>query len=156
MPDPIVKTVTLPLPPEKAFEVFTTGMGDWWPLDSHSLSAQEDGVPARDVTVTPEKGGPVYETKPDGSTAPWGTVTDWAPGERFAMTWHVGRPEDQASHVRVGFDVVADGTKVTLIHDNWQALGSEAAALHGVYHTGWGMVFVQRYAKACTTVFALA
>ncbi len=65
------------------------------------------------------------------------------------MTWHVGRPEDQASHVQVDFDLVADGTRVTLIHSGWQALGAEAAATRASYRTGWDMVFVTRFARAC-------
>ncbi len=144
---PIVKTVTVPLDPRRAFRLFTDEMSDWWPLDSHSLSAQ-DGAPARRVTVTPAEGGPVFETKPDGTTAPWGRVTEWKPGERFGMTWHVGQPEETASHVSVSFDVVADGTKVTLVHDNWEALADTAAARHAGYETGWNMVFVTRYGTA--------
>ena len=155
MPDPITKTLTVPLSPERAFKLFTEEMSDWWPLDSHSLSAQ-DGEPATAVTMTPEKGGDVTETKPDGSTAKWGTVTEWQPGRAFGMTWHVGRPETQASHVRVSFDVVADGTLVTLVHDNWQALGDEAVALRAGYFKGWDMVFVQRFGAACQRVLVSA
>ena len=65
------------------------------------------------------------------------------------MTWHVGRPEDQASRVHVGFDAVADGTRVTLTHDNWQALGAEATAIRASYQSGWERVFRTRYARAC-------
>ncbi|MDF0596181.1 SRPBCC domain-containing protein [Psychromarinibacter halotolerans] len=144
---PIVKTVTVPLDPKRAFRLFTEEMSDWWPLDSHSLSAQ-DGTPARSVTVTPTKGGPVFETKPDGTTAPWGRVTEWSPGKRFAMSWHVGQPEQNASHVSVSFDVVADGTKVTLVHDNWDAHGETAAERHAGYVTGWQMVLAARYGAA--------
>ena len=98
MIDPITKTLTVPLSSERAFKLFTEEMSDWWLLESHSLSAQ-DGTPASLVTVTSEKGGPVTETKPVGSTAKWGTVTVYDPGRAFGMTWHVGRPEAQASHV---------------------------------------------------------
>ena len=83
MTDPITKTLTVPLSPDRAFKLFTEEMSDWWPLESHSLSAQ-DGEPAASVTVTPEKDGPVTETKPDGSTAKWGTVTEWQPGRALA------------------------------------------------------------------------
>ena len=70
--DAIVKTVTVPLPPDRAFRLFTQGMSDWWPLDSHSLSAR-DGAPAASVTVTPGSGVTVTEaarcTRP-GPTVP--------------------------------------------------------------------------------------
>lgn len=150
--DPIVKTVTVPLSPARAFKLFTDGIAEWWPLDTHSLSAQADGAAAANVTVTPEEGGAVFETKPDGSTAPWGRVTRWVPGEAFAMTWHVGRSADQASAVSVSFDVVADGTQVTLIHDGWEALGDAAQALRQGYTSGWDGVFGVNYARACAAL----
>jgi hypothetical protein len=64
------------------------------------------------------------------------------------MSWHVGRPEEQASHVRVTFDVVADGTRVRLVHDNWDAMGDIASMLRQGYNTGWDMVLAGRYAAA--------
>lgn len=146
--DAIVKTLTVPLTPERAFRLFTEEMGDWWPLDSHSIAAQTGQGPAVKVTVTPEENGAVFETLPDGSTAPWGRVTDWQPGAAFGMTWHVGRPEAEATHVRVAFDVVADGTQVTLVHDGWPVLGEAAIAMRGNYHSGWDGVFGQCFAKA--------
>ncbi len=148
MTDPIVKKLTVPLDPQRAFTLFTAEMAEWWPLDTHSLSAAE-GTPADSVTITPEPGGAVFETRPDGTTAPWGRVTDWRPGKAFGMTWHVGRPEDQASHVQVTFDVVAEGTQVTLIHDNWQVLGEVAVAQHASYLTGWDKVLGGCYSRAC-------
>lgn len=148
MTAPIVKDITVPLDPDRAFRLFTEEMADWWPLDTHSLSAN-DGQPARTVTVPPREGAQVTETKPDGTTAPWGRVTAYVPGARFAMTWHVGRPEAQASHVEVTFTTVADGTRVTLIHSGWDALGTDAVALREGYRTGWDGVFRERYASAC-------
>jgi hypothetical protein len=129
-------------------------MADWWPLDTHALSAQEDGVPAKTVEVPAEVGAQVLETKPDGSKHPWGRVTEHVPGRAFAMSWHVGRAEDQASHVRVTFEVVADGTRVRLVHDNWQALGAEAGQLRAGYHSGWDMVFAMRYGQAALNALA--
>ncbi|MDJ0827508.1 MAG: SRPBCC domain-containing protein [Rhodobacter sp.] len=149
MTDPIVKTVTVPLPSDRAFTLFTRDIAEWWPLDSHSLSAQEEGQPARSVDIPAEVGGEVRETRPDGSTAPWGRVTDYTPGIRFGMTWHVGRSEAQASHVSVDFVAVADGTRVTLVHSGWQALGTEATAIRAGYVTGWDYVLHIRFARAC-------
>ncbi|MCG6902984.1 MAG: SRPBCC domain-containing protein [Rhodobacter sp.] len=156
MPDefaPITKSITVPLTPGRAFDLFTRDIADWWPLDSHSLSAR-DGAPAKSVSIPPQTGGEIVETMPDGGTAIWGRVTDWQPGRSFGMTWHVGRPADQASHVRVTFDVVADGTRVTLIHDNWQALGAQASAIRAGYVSGWDMVFATRYGDACRAALA--
>lgn len=147
---PIVKQITVPLSPDRAFKLFTQEMADWWPLETHSLSAQGEGNTAPHVEVPAELGAQVLETLPDGSKAPWGRVTEYDPGKAFAMSWHVGRPEDQSSHVRVSFDVVADGTRVTLVHDNWAAMGEGAATLRAGYNTGWDMVLGGRYLDAAT------
>ncbi len=148
MPDPIVKTVTVPLDPDRAFRLFTEEIADWWPLDTHSLSAQ-DGERARNVEVPEKVGEQVIETRPDGRTAPWGRVTDYRPGRAFGMTWHVGRPEADATHVQVNFDAVADGTQVRLIHDGW---GSDTARRE-TYASGWTSVLARytRHANAALT-----
>ena len=146
--NPIVKEITVPLSPERAFRLFTDEIADWWPLESHSLSAS-DGKAAQSVEITPEIGGDITETRHDGSKDKWGSVTDWQPGKRFGMNWHVGRPESEATHVSICFDVVADGTRVTLVHSNWEILGETAIALHAGYAAGWNMVFVQRFAAVC-------
>ncbi len=156
MTDPIVKEITVPLEPDRAFRLFTEEMADWWPLDQHSLSAAEDGQPARDVAVPKEVGAQVIETKPDGSKRPWGRVTTYDPGQRFGMTWHVGRPEDQASHVEVSFVTIADGTRVRLVHDDWHALGETASAVRKGYVTGWDVVFVARFGAAARQVLVAA
>ncbi|MCP3970235.1 MAG: metalloregulator ArsR/SmtB family transcription factor [Rhodobacteraceae bacterium] len=147
---PITRTVRVPLPPARAFDLFTREMADWWPLDTHSISAQS-GQTAKTVVVTPEPGGPITETKPDGTTTLWGRVTEWQPGRAFAMAWHVGRPASQATKVRLSFDVVAGGTRVTLVHSGWQALGAEATVIRVGYLTGWDSVFCTRFAACCRT-----
>ena len=144
MTDPIVKILTVPLSPKRAYKLFTEEMADWWPLEQHSIS--QDGTAT--IHVPDRVGEQVIEEKPDGTTTPWGRVTESAPGEAFGMTWHVGRPESDATHVRVTFDVVADGTKVTLVHDGWHAMGNEAKALRQNYFKGWEFVFSQCFGGA--------
>ncbi len=41
-------------PPDRAFDVFTTQMGSWWPLATYSTGEQ----PATDAIVEPREGGP--------------------------------------------------------------------------------------------------
>ena len=150
MPDPIVKTVTVRLDPDRAFRLFTEDIAEWWPLDTHSLSAQ-DGHSARSVDVPDTVGEQVIETRSDGRTEPWGRVTDYRPGRAFGMTWHVGRPEEEATHVQVSFDAVADGTRVRLIHDGWD----KATARRDSYATGWTSVLA-RFTRHVTSALAPA
>lgn len=147
MTDSIIKTVTVPLSPDRAFKLFTEEMSEWWPLDTHSLSAAED-KPAKSVTIAPKIGGEVTETRHDGTTALWGRVTDWTPGERFGMRWFVGHPEDRATQVDVRFESVADGTQVTLTHSGWAVHGDAATAMRTGYKSGWEAILAGRYLMA--------
>ena len=147
MTPPVEKTVTVPLPPKDAFRVFTEDMGTWWPLDSHSLSAG-DGKTARDVTVDPKEGGKITETRHDGTTADWATITDWRPGEHLAFNWYVGRDPSEFTTVAVSFQTVEGGTRVDLRHDGFDNLPDGATVATG-YRTGWDGVFCTRFGGAC-------
>ncbi|MGR3433378.1 MAG: ArsR/SmtB family transcription factor [Shimia sp.] len=153
--DPIVKTLDVDLPPDAAFDLFATRMGEWWPTDTHSLSA-EDGARPHAVEVEPREGGRILDTTHDGRIAPWGRVTAWEPGRRFAAAWHVGRPEAEATMLDVRFDARGGGTRVTLIHDGWEVLGAAGAALRGGYHGGWDRVLGQCYGGACAAALQRA
>ena len=147
MTDPIEKTLVVPLPPDRAFDLFTNRMARWWPLDKHSLSAG-DGKVAQDVAITPKVGGDVTETKHNGTTVVWGKVVTWQPGKAFAMTWQLDRPEDEVTYLTITFDAEDDGTRVTLIHDGWDAIPEPAQASRGHYSTGWEFVLCDRYKSA--------
>ena len=152
MTDSIIKTATVPLSPERAFRLFTEEISDWWPLDTYSLSAEDENV-AKSVNITPKVGGDVTETRHDGSTALWGRVTAWEPGKRFGMSWHLGYPDTEITEVEVSFDVIADGTRVTLVHSGWQDLGKAAVAMRKGYEAGWQGLFALRYGAACEARF---
>jgi len=142
---PVVKTLTVPVNPDEAFRRFTQDMGNWWPVDTHSLSAGDGKLPQK-VDVTPEA---VTETKHDGTQGTWGRVTAFEPGARFAMDWHVGRPADEATFLDVRFEARGDGTRITLIHDGWDVLGDAGQKLRDGYHTGWDHVLGTCFAGAC-------
>ena len=79
-------SVTVKLPRDEAFRLFTELMGSWWPMATHSVYEAE----AVDVILEPRVGGRLYESTADGRTSNWGTVTVWQPVERVAMTWPSG------------------------------------------------------------------
>ena len=145
-PAPIVKTLFVPVSPDEAFRVFTEDLEAWWPVESHSLSAANEAVPRR-VEVTKEA---VIETKPDGTTGLWGSVTAWEPGARFAMDWHVGRPAHEATFLDVRFEARGDGTRVTLIHDGFDILAGDGPQMRARYHSGWDHVLGRCFAGACS------
>jgi len=137
--DPIVKTITVPLTPDAAFDLFTARIGEWWPLDRKSVSAGQ-GARSQDLVLEPRVGGAFLELGHDGTEHRWGTVEEWVQGQAFTTTWHPGRMSDSQTRVRVTFAPDGAGTLVTLIHSGWEALSAEQAAMREPYIDGWGEV----------------
>jgi uncharacterized protein YciI len=128
---PIRREIVVELTPDDAFELFTTRIGDWWPLAALSVF----GAGAK-VAFTE---GEIVETS-DGQTSVWGSVTEWDPGARVSFSWHPGRRSDTASLVSVSFIARAHGqTLVVLCHSGWDGFDDPEAA-RAEYGQGWLMV----------------
>jgi hypothetical protein len=129
--------IQVPLDPPRAFELFTAGMARWWPMVSHSCSAERDARLAFEARV----GGQVVETSRDGQRHVWGTLTAWKPPQHFAMTWHPGRDASEATQLDVRFGAGADGgCIIELTHDGWTQRGNDAAQVRDGYVRGWPLV----------------
>ena len=148
MTDPIQKTLHVPLRPQKAFELFTENLDQWWPTESHSLSAADGELP-KQVKVDKHEGGHITETKHDGDTGRWGTITKWDEGRAFGISWYVGRSEDEATDLEVLFIPTDMGTRIELTHSGFERLGNEAVAMHGNYLKGWEFVLTERFGQFC-------
>lgn len=123
--------VTVAVPIERAFQVFTARFGTWWPSDYHIGS-----VDMADAVLEPRVGGRWYERGVDGSECDWGTVLEWEPPARLVVTWQInGRwqydPDPaHASEIEVRF--IADGPEQTTVELEHRHLGRlvEGQALH--------------------------
>jgi uncharacterized protein YndB with AHSA1/START domain len=130
---PVRKTVTVPAAPQRAFELFTAHMHEWWPLTTHSVGGKQ----AVGVAFGTGVGAAIVETMADGSTSVWGTITVWEPPHRVAFSWHAGTPEAEATRVEVTFSQGDPGsTVVSLEHSGWEARPDSVAARDG-YESGW-------------------
>jgi hypothetical protein len=131
---PIRKTVDVPWSVEAAFDRFTTGLGAWWPLDTHSVGRDK----TTGVTMEGRVDGQLYETQSDSTRCAWGTVTIWEPPARVAFTWHPGREPDGAQKVEVTFHARPEGgARVELVHRGWERLGDRGAEVREGYVSGW-------------------
>lgn len=137
--DPIVKTVRVNLSPEAAFDLFTSRMSAWWPLGKNSVSAGE-GETAKSLDLEPKVNGELVEIGHDGTRHVWGHVQVWEPGRSVAMSWHPGQSPENPTRVQVDFQPDGDGTRVTLVHSGWEALGEEGPKARGSYNEGWNGV----------------
>jgi uncharacterized protein YciI/uncharacterized protein YndB with AHSA1/START domain len=131
---PIRRQILVDADPATAFDVFTTRLGRWWPLATHSVHGMHGAGGA--VAFA---GGQLIEQSAAGERVVWGTVTRWEPPAALAFTWHPGYPEDRASQVEVTFSAAGEQTLVTLTHSGWEAFADPAAA-RANYGQGWPAV----------------
>ena len=139
----IRKSVTVRVPIETAFQVFTEGMGSWWPLATKSVGLED----AETVVVEPRLGGRVYERTRSGREHDWGKVLVWEPPQRFAFSWHPGRAPDTAQEVDVRFTAAGDDTEVALEHRGWERLVGPGGQIPAHFESGWDDALA-RYVEA--------
>ncbi len=134
--EPIVKSRNLTLSADRAFQLFTEKIAEWWPLSTHSIGADK----AVSVRIEARVGGKILETMTDGEECEWGTVTNWEQGRRLEFTWHPGRDEEEQTQVELRFREVGDGCEMILIHTGWEVRGDRAMEARSSYDAGWDLV----------------
>ena len=134
-PAPIRKTLRVRAPRDKAFRVFTAGMGGWW-MKGHSLLAS----PQADVVIEPADGGRWYEVGEDGAEQLWGRVLRWEPPQRVVLAWQLNADwtydPDFETTVEVNFVPDGDHTLVEFEHRDLERFGPRAEEIRGGYETG--------------------
>jgi uncharacterized protein YndB with AHSA1/START domain len=123
---PVTKNVRVNASAAHAFEVFTAGLGRWWPLD-HGVGK----TPRKAAVMETRLGGRWYELAEDGTQTTVGRIVVWEPPRRFVMTWDINskwQPDATvSSEVEVRF--IPDGaraTRVELEHRKFEQMGAEA------------------------------
>jgi uncharacterized protein YndB with AHSA1/START domain len=147
---PLTGTVTVGVPVERAFRVFTDSFGTWWPSEYHI--GQADMAAA---VLEPRAGGRWYEQGVDGSECDWGRVLAWEPPHRLVVTWQINgqwqyHPDpEHASEIEVRF--TADGpqqTTVELEHRLLDRLVGGQALRDGITGGGGWTALLELFAKA--------
>jgi uncharacterized protein YndB with AHSA1/START domain len=148
--EPIVRQIEVGRPPAEAFRIFTEGMGAWWPADSHSMAADDEGNAPHRVVFEAALGGRIYEVWSDGTEHDWGRVTSWAPPARVVFDWKPDDLDQPFTEVEVTFAPNASGgTVVRLEHRKWELLGAALGAEgRASYANGWPYVFDERFGGA--------
>ncbi len=138
-PAPVRTSVRVGAPRERAFEVFTAGIGRWWPKTHHIGAADPDTL-----VIEPRPGGRWYERGIDGSECEVGKVLVWEPPARLVLIWQLTHDwkfdPDLITEVEVRF--IAEGanaTRVELEHRNLERFGAQADAVRAIYDSsrGW-------------------
>ena len=145
----IRRSVVVPVAPDRAFEVFTSGMTGWWPSDHHIGSA-----PIEQIVIEPREGGRWYTRHTDGSETSTGYVAAWEPPERVVVTWQISAEwkYDPSLVTTVEVRFVAEGperTRVELEHRDLDRFGAEGAGMRAKFEEpgAWGGI-LERFAAA--------
>jgi uncharacterized protein YndB with AHSA1/START domain len=144
------KVVSVGCAVDRAFEIFTDGIGSWWPLPTHSVDGERSGG----VRFEPGPEGRIIERLADGTDTVWGHVLAWEPPHRLVFSWHPGidcarTQVHEATEVEVRFSAEGDETRVELEHRGWERLGERARTARESYHSGWDPILA-RFVDAVT------
>lgn len=134
--DPVRVDVTVPRGRPDAFRLFTDGIHEWWPLETHSIFEHE----AAKAVFEGREGGRIFEVHRDGRESDWGRVLAWEPPARVVFTWQPNPERSAHTEVEVRFQEVEGGTRVELEHRGWERLGEEAETVRADYVPGWALV----------------
>jgi uncharacterized protein YndB with AHSA1/START domain len=146
------KSVTVDVDQQRAFEVFVTNLGTWWPGEYHIGAAD-----MKDFVIEPKPGGRWYEVGVDGTECDTGRVIAFEPPERIVLAWHITEqwsfdPDPaHASEVEVRF--VAETptrTRVELEHRNLERHGDGAQAIRDTVDGPGGWDFLLPLYAAAT------
>jgi uncharacterized protein YndB with AHSA1/START domain len=124
-PAPVRKSIFVNAPQDRAFGVFTAGIGRWWPK-THKIGLADLDRPI----IEPRHGGRWYELDVNGSECEIGKVAAWEPPARLVLIWQL-TPEftydaNLITEVEVLFTPEGNGTRVDLEHRDLERLGKNA------------------------------
>jgi uncharacterized protein YndB with AHSA1/START domain len=144
----IRKSIVVPATPGEAFRIYTERPAEWLPA-AHTFIKDPQSV-----IMEPRTGGRFYERGADGAEITRGTIVEWAPPRRLAVTWRIGagwRPvfdDDQASIILVEFNPSgAAATEVVLSYTHLERHGEFAGSLRSVLESQNPGETLQRYAE---------
>jgi uncharacterized protein YndB with AHSA1/START domain len=112
---------------------------------------------AQSITIEPRAGGRFYERAADGTEATRGTIVEWAPPHRLAVTWRIGpgwRPvpdDEHASVIVIEFTPAGpDATEVTATYTHLDRHGEMAGMLRAAIENPGSGNTLERYADVVT------
>jgi uncharacterized protein YndB with AHSA1/START domain len=151
MPAPVRKSVRVSAPRERAFEVFTAGIGRWWPKTHHIGAADLDTH-----VIEPRQGGRWFERCVDGSECEVGKVLVWDPPARLVLAWQLNADWKYDPNLITEVDVQfiaesASDTRVELEHRNLERMGDGVDTIRQKIDApdGWGAL-LQLFAQSAT------
>ncbi len=130
--DFVTASVSVRLPRERVFELFTSEIDRWWRRGPQFRNA---GTSRGIVHIEPAVDGRVFESWTDDAgeqVFEIGRVQVWQPPERFEFTWRNSVfTKDELTLVEVHFQPSGGSTLVTVVHRGWANIRADHPARHG-------------------------
>jgi uncharacterized protein YndB with AHSA1/START domain len=132
------RSITVEAPIERAFSVFTDGIGTWWNPEHHLTEVKE-------MVFDPFVGGHIRDISADGTECRWSRVLAYDKPNRIvfswdiALDWTIESDPEKTSEIEVRFTAEGpDRTHVELEHRNlerhgngWESMRSAVDAPNG-------------------------
>jgi uncharacterized protein YndB with AHSA1/START domain len=145
-------SITVEAPADRAFALFTEGIGTWWPPEHHLIEAE-----LAEMVFEPRVGGHIYDRGVDGSECRWARVLAYEPPTRVVFSWDISprwqleADHEKASEVEVRFTPEGpDRTYVELEHRHLDRHGEDWEAMRDAVGSpeGWDLQGFADAAKA--------
>ena len=126
--EPIQAGAEVTATPRRAFELWTTALGEWWPA-SYSFN----GDALRRIEVEPTSGGHCIEEGGSSGRIVWGQVLEIDPPRRLLISWQISPDRslepgpESASQLALSFHPQGEGTAIELEHREFARHGDGAA-----------------------------
>lgn len=151
MPDVILE-VTVPLPPEQAFDAFVQQMDIWWPRRGvFPYSFAPAGTRPLHIRFEPQVGGRYYETFLDESEYEIGRITEYHPPQRLAYTWQDPAWQSE-TQIALAFTSAGVGTRVVYEQNGFEQAGVPNLAAY--YQIGCRQT-LSAYVAHCQALYEL-
>lgn len=130
----IFKSKVLACDVAKAFELFTTCAGEWWPP-----RLRHTGDPSSTIVMLST--GRFFERGGDGHEVELGAVREWAAPDRLVLDWYPGTDVEHPTRVEVRFiPEGAASTRVEIRHESLPASELLFPARAPRYDAAWSLV----------------
>jgi uncharacterized protein YndB with AHSA1/START domain len=135
---PIRQDVLVNLGHDRAFELFTSRMTEWW------FTGEGVGPsPFKQLVLEPRQGGRWFEVAENGVETHWGEVLAWEPPGRLLLAWRIDgdwkfNPGVETTLEITFEEIDAGSTRVRLEHRDLERLGKSGRKAIETMRTGWG------------------
>lgn len=124
-------SVTVRVPCDEAFRIFTEEIDSWWRHGLKYRVARGRSV----MALEPGVGGRLFERigeGPEAKVIATGEVLEWTPPTRLVLRWRaVNFAPSEWTTVEIDFEALEDATRVRLVHRGWLAIRPDHPARHG-------------------------